>query len=105
MIHAITGHVPALSMDRLGSRDPFEHLRQRYRDRYRENFLKALDAAFAVRPEDRLRSAAEWRRMLAGDFRGPHQKSKQNRLPPPDQKVDRASKATLDREVPVAYPS
>jgi len=93
MIHAITGHVPPLSMDRLGSRDPFEPVRQRYRDRYRENFLKALDAAFVVRPEDRLRSAAEWRRMLAADSREPQPKSKQNRLPSPDKKVDRASKA------------
>jgi serine/threonine protein kinase len=93
MIHAITGHVPPLSMDRLGSRDPFEPVKQRYRGRYREGFLKALDAAFAVRPQDRLRSAAEWRRMLAGDFREPQPKSKQNRLPPPDKKVNRASEA------------
>jgi serine/threonine protein kinase len=93
MIHAITGHVPPLSMDRLGSRDPFEALRQRYHDRYRQSFLKALDAAFAVRPEDRLRSAAEWRRMLTADLREPQPKSKQNRLPPPDKKANRASKA------------
>src|SRR5271166_4873931 len=98
MIHAITGHLPPLSMDRLGSRDPFEPIRQRYRDRYRENFLKALDAAFAVRPEDRLRSAAEWRKMLAADSREPQ--SKQNRLPSPDKKVDRSSKAK--RETPKA---
>src|SRR3984893_16699248 len=93
MIHAITGHVPPLSMDRLGSHDPFEALRQRYHDRYRQSFLKALDAAFAVRPEDRLRSAAEWRRMLTADLREPQPKSKQNRLPPPDKKANRASKA------------
>jgi serine/threonine protein kinase len=93
MIHAITGHVPPLSMDRLGSRDPFEPVKQRYRDRYRESFLKAIDAAFAVRPEARLRSAAEWRRMLAADSREPQATSKQNRLPSPDKKVDRTSKA------------
>jgi serine/threonine protein kinase len=102
MIHAITGQVPPLSMDRLGSRDPFEPVKQRYRGRYRDGFLKALDAAFAVRPEDRLRSAAEWRRILAGDFREPRQKSKQNRLPPPDKKVNRPS--AVQRKTSVSPP-
>ncbi|MBV8416668.1 MAG: SUMF1/EgtB/PvdO family nonheme iron enzyme [Verrucomicrobia bacterium] len=94
-IHAITGRVPPLSMDRLGNLDPFETLKQRYRGRYHETFLNALEAAFAVRPRDRLQSAAEWRRLLARDL--PRSLAKQTQLPqlkPPKNRVGKAKRAT-----------
>jgi serine/threonine protein kinase len=94
-IHAITGRVPPLSMDRLGSLDPFETLKQRYRGRYHESFLNALEVAFAVRPRDRLQSAAEWRRLLASDL--PRSLAKQTQLPqpkPPKNRVGKAKRST-----------
>jgi serine/threonine protein kinase len=47
-IHAITGRVPPLSMDRLGNLDPFETLKQRYRSRYHESFLNALEVVLGL---------------------------------------------------------
>jgi serine/threonine protein kinase len=68
MAHAITGEVPPLSMDRCGSVDPFPPLAERYRGKYSDTFLRALDAGFHVNPNDRPRSIAQWRHMLAGDL-------------------------------------
>ena len=69
MIHAITGNLPPLSMDRLGEVDPFKPMTQRYRGSYSETFLLSLDAAFTVQPEDRLQSVSDWRRTLTGELR------------------------------------
>lgn len=68
MAHAITGEVPPLSMDRCGSADPFPPLARRYRGKYSDTFLRALDAGFHVNPNDRPRSVTQWRQMLAGDL-------------------------------------
>jgi serine/threonine protein kinase len=68
MAHAITGNVPPLSIDRCGSTDPFQPLSERYRGKYGEHFLRALDMGFAVAPEVRPQSVAQWRQMFAGDF-------------------------------------
>lgn len=68
MTHAITGNVPPLSIDRCGSTDPFPPLAQRYRGKYDEAFLHALDAGFHVDPNDRPRTVAQWRQMLSGEL-------------------------------------
>jgi formylglycine-generating enzyme required for sulfatase activity len=78
-------------MDRLGNLDPFETLKQRYRGRYHESFLNALEIAFAVRPRDRLKSAAEWRRLLARDL--PGSLAKQTQLPQLKPSKNRVGKA------------
>ncbi|MEI9893416.1 MAG: bifunctional serine/threonine-protein kinase/formylglycine-generating enzyme family protein [Chthoniobacter sp.] len=68
MVHAISGEVPPVSIDRCGSVDPVQPLAQRYRGKYGETFLRALDEGFRVLPGDRPQSVAAWRQMLRGDF-------------------------------------
>jgi serine/threonine protein kinase len=64
MIYAITGENPPHSIDRSRQRDPFQPLAKRYRGRYSEEFLKALDWGFAILPKDRPQTVADWRRKL-----------------------------------------
>ncbi|MEP6668298.1 MAG: bifunctional serine/threonine-protein kinase/formylglycine-generating enzyme family protein [Chthoniobacter sp.] len=68
MIHAITGGVPPVSIDRCGEADWFQPMARRYRGKYGETFLRALDEAFRVMSGERPQSVAAWRQMLAGDF-------------------------------------
>ena len=68
MVHAITGEIPPVSIDRCGAADPFLPMAQRYRGKYGETLLRALDEAFHVMPGERPQSVAAWRQMLAGDF-------------------------------------
>jgi parallel beta-helix repeat protein len=65
MIYAITGRNPPHSIDRSRQRDPYQPLAQRYRGRYSDAFLKALDWGFAILPKDRPQTVACWRRKLA----------------------------------------
>jgi serine/threonine protein kinase len=51
MIYAITGETPPFSTDRASQRDPYRPSVQRFRGRYSEAFLKALDWGFAIKPK------------------------------------------------------
>jgi serine/threonine protein kinase len=64
MIRAITGKTPPEALDRFGGRDPYEPLNRRFAEKYSRSFLRALDAAFAVLPQDRPQSVERWRRLL-----------------------------------------
>ena len=64
MIQAVSGEPPPDSIDRFGSRDPYQPVTRRLRGRYSESFLRALDAAFAALPKDRPQSVARWRALL-----------------------------------------
>lgn len=66
---AMTGEDLPSAPDR--TTDPGIPLAQRLRGRYGETFLRAVDAAFAVRAEDRPQSVAEFRAMLGGAARSP----------------------------------
>jgi formylglycine-generating enzyme required for sulfatase activity/serine/threonine protein kinase len=59
----ITDKVPQAALSRLVS-DTMEPLSLQARDRYSPQFLEALDAALAVRPEHRPQSVAQFREML-----------------------------------------
>jgi serine/threonine protein kinase len=65
MIRAITGSTPPQAIDRFDEPDPYQPLAQRLRGRYSDPLLKALDLAFAARPQSRPQTVAAWRRMLA----------------------------------------
>jgi serine/threonine protein kinase len=60
---AIDGRPPPPSIGRLLS-DNYVPLAQRYAGRYGHAFLAAIDAALAVRPQDRPQSVAQMRRLL-----------------------------------------
>jgi len=67
--HLLCGKIPAYSQTRLmevaGRRpDPCEPLAGRI-EGYDETFLKAIDEAMEVHPDDRLQSAAKWRSMIS----------------------------------------
>jgi serine/threonine protein kinase len=55
---------PALARMRV---DPLVPLAQAAKGRYSDSFLRALDAALAVEPENRPQSIAEWRALLDAD--------------------------------------
>jgi serine/threonine protein kinase len=76
MIHCITGQLPPQAIDRTGERDPFKPLTQRVRGKYSESFLRAIEAAFAVMPQDRPRNVAQWRRMLKPQSAPPPEKQR-----------------------------
>ena len=66
VIHtAITGKPPPPSVGRL-IHDAWVPLSQVAAGRYSPGFLAAIDAVLASRPDDRPRSVAQWRAMLAG---------------------------------------
>ena len=60
---AITGHPPISSVERLMS-DTLKPLRLEADGRYSENFLRAIDTALALRPQDRPQSVAQFRALL-----------------------------------------
>ena len=60
---AITGQAPMSSVERLMS-DTLVPLRIQAAGRYSEPFLRAIDAALALRPKDRPQDVAQWRAML-----------------------------------------
>jgi serine/threonine protein kinase len=60
---AITGQPPAPSVQR-AMNDTYQPLAERARGRYSPSFLAAIDAALALRPEDRPRTTAEFRARL-----------------------------------------
>jgi parallel beta-helix repeat protein len=64
MIQAISGEAPPDAIVRSGARDPYEPVTRRLRGRYSENFLRALDAAFAPLAKDRPQSVQRWRQLL-----------------------------------------
>lgn len=102
MAHAITGAVPPLSMDRCGGTDPFAPLTQRYRGKYDDTFLQALDAGFRVDPKDRPQTVAQWRQMLRGESsRG---KSAIHRVPPVEKQERSDSKRTAPPPQPKPGP-
>src|SRR5580700_1348325 len=51
MIRAITGSTPPQAIDRFDEPDPYQPLAQRLRSRYSDPLLKALDLAFAAKPQ------------------------------------------------------
>lgn len=61
--HAITGATPMSSVERLIA-DRLQPLSQQAAGRYGEAFLRAVDAALAVKPQDRPQSVAQFRQML-----------------------------------------
>ncbi len=67
MIQAITGATPPQAIDRFNDRDPYQPLAKRLRGRYSDPLLKALDLAFAAKPQSRPQTVAAWRRMLAAN--------------------------------------
>jgi parallel beta-helix repeat protein len=64
VIQAISGEPPPDSIDRFGSRDPYQPVTRRLRGRYSGSFLQALDTAFAALPADRPQNVAHWRQLL-----------------------------------------
>ncbi|MDJ0639666.1 MAG: serine/threonine-protein kinase [Paracoccaceae bacterium] len=67
--HLLSGMIPANSQTRLVEiashrPDPCEPLAGRI-EGYDETFLRAIDSAMNVHPEDRLQSAAKWRSLIA----------------------------------------
>ncbi len=60
---AITGHSPITSVERVMG-DPLPSLTSIAAGRYSTNFLRAIDHALAVRPNDRPQSVAEFRALL-----------------------------------------
>jgi serine/threonine protein kinase len=60
---AITGHSPITSVERVMG-DPLPALANVAAGRYSASFLRAIDAALAVRPKDRPQSVAEFRALL-----------------------------------------
>ncbi|MBI3367358.1 MAG: serine/threonine protein kinase [Burkholderiales bacterium] len=61
----ITGHSPITSVERMMG-DPLPRLAEEANGKYGQTFLTAIDAALAVRPQDRPQSVAEFRALLAG---------------------------------------
>ena len=62
---AVTGHAPVSSVERLMD-DRLPLLNELAAGRYSEPFLSAIDAALALRPNDRPQSVAEFRALLDG---------------------------------------
>ena len=62
---AVTGHAPVSSVERLMD-DRLPLLSELAAGRYSEPFLSAIDAALALRPNDRPQSVAEFRALLDG---------------------------------------
>ncbi len=63
---ALVGRTPPPSVSRLMS-DSYQPLADRLADRYSANFLRAIDHALKVRPEDRFQSIAELRDAMGLD--------------------------------------
>jgi serine/threonine protein kinase len=60
---AITGHAPVPAVARMMS-DPLTPLAQAAAGQYSDAFLRGMDAALALKPEDRPQNIAEFRRLL-----------------------------------------
>jgi len=71
MVHCITGQIPPQAIDRSGERSRAKPLTQRAHGKYSKDFLQAIEAGFAVKPEDRPRNVAQWRRMLKPSIEKP----------------------------------
>jgi TPR repeat protein len=65
MCRAMTGEKPPVAADRL-MEDEFRPLSQRKLSGFSEAFLKAIDYALCVRPEERPQSVVEWTAILRG---------------------------------------
>jgi hypothetical protein len=63
MHHAITGQPPSPSVERIIN-DTLQPLAKTHAGRYRDSFLRAIDAALSVRPEARPQSVAQFRELL-----------------------------------------
>ena len=65
----ITGERPPRSVNRMGKRDCYQPLaaRKELTQRFSPAFLKGIDKALAIWPEDRWQSAAEWLRSLPAE--------------------------------------
>jgi len=61
--HAITGRIPPSAIERI-MQDVYQPLSDQRPSGYAHGMLAAVDAAMAVRAEDRPQSIAEWRQML-----------------------------------------
>ena len=61
--HAITGRIPPSAVERI-MQDVYQPLSDLRPSGYAPGILAAIDAAMAVRAEDRPQSIAEWRQML-----------------------------------------
>ncbi|MEO5883720.1 MAG: serine/threonine-protein kinase [Caldimonas sp.] len=68
--YAITGRTPTSSVERLMD-DRLEPIAVQARGRYGDGFLRAVDAALAVRPQDRPQNAAQFRALLDIDLPAP----------------------------------
>ena len=64
LYRAVTGEKPQESTDRM-LEDTLEPAADKGRGRYPVSLLAAIDAAMAVRPEQRLQSVAQWRQMIS----------------------------------------
>ncbi|MEI9895860.1 MAG: protein kinase [Chthoniobacter sp.] len=63
MVRAITGKKPPAAPDRVG-KDEYQRLGARPRPGFSAEFLKAVDLALRMKPEDRPQSVAAWRKTL-----------------------------------------
>src|SRR6185295_9009078 len=68
--YAITGKTPTSSVERLMD-DRLEPIAVEAKGRYGDGFLRAIDAALAVRPQDRPQNAAQFRALLDIDLPAP----------------------------------
>jgi serine/threonine protein kinase len=92
VIQAITGATPPQAIDRFDEPDPYQPLARRLRGRYSDPFLKALDLAFATKPQSRPQTVADWRRILVANPEQPLRKPQAPiPAPPPVKDRDRRS--------------
>ena len=63
LYRAVTGEKPQESTERM-LEDTLEPAAEKVRGRYPSSLLAAIDAAMAVRPEQRPQSVAQWRQMI-----------------------------------------
>ena len=68
--YAITGKTPTSSVERLMD-DRLQPISVEAKGRYGDGFLRAVDAALAVRPQDRPQNAAQFRALLDIDLPAP----------------------------------
>ncbi|MGZ8204010.1 MAG: protein kinase domain-containing protein [Burkholderiales bacterium] len=96
---AITGQTPVAAVARVMS-DPLVPLTQAAAGRYSEPFLRAVDSALAVKPEDRPQDIAAFRRVL-----GLPERDAVTRYAPPDAALSAPGKRVGPRSVSTRKPT
>ncbi|MEJ7688745.1 MAG: serine/threonine-protein kinase [Variovorax sp.] len=101
--HAITGRSPVASVVRV-VKDSLRPLATTHAGEYSDGFLRAIDAALAVKPEARPQDVAQFRQLLGAGLApdGPLLGAQNSELPAPDDHPIEASTPTEPSAVSVA---